>query len=102
MSNGNFMTLRQWGIIWGVIIAMLTLSAVGYSALNAKADKQEVRDSEVRFNTKITESQTSLKEQIAANTAKLNKIYDITLSIASKVGVNQKSINNKSANKGGW
>jgi len=102
MPNGNSMTIRQWGIIWGVIFAILALSFTGYGLLNAKADKQEVRESEVRLNSRITESQTSLKEQIAANTTKLNKIYDITLSIASKIGVNQKSINNKSANKGGW
>ncbi len=102
MSNGNSMTIRQWGIIWGVIISMLTLSAVGYSALNAKADRKEIEMTEIRVNARITESQTSLKEQITANTAKLNKIYDITLSIASKVGVNQKSIDKESANKRGW
>ena len=102
MSNRNSMTIRQWGIIWGVIISMLTLSAVGYSALNAKADRKEIEMTEIRVNARITESQTYLKEQVAANTAKLNKIYDITLSIASKVGVDQNLINKGSANKRGW
>jgi len=98
------MTIRQWGIIWGVIFAILALSFTGYGLLNAKADKQEVRESEIRLNARITETQASLKDQVAANTTKLNKIYDITLSIAAKVGVNQSLINKGSGkyDKKGW
>ena len=101
MSNGNFMTLRQWGVIWGVIFAILALSFTGYGLLNAKADKKDLEMTEARVNARITESQSFLKEQVAANTTKLNKIYDITLSIAAKIGVNQKSIKKESADKRG-
>jgi len=101
MPNGNSMTIRQWGIIWGVIFAILALSFTGYGLLNAKADKKDLEMTEARVNARITESQSFLKEQVAANTTKLNKIYDITLSIAAKIGVNQKSIKKESADKRG-